>query len=84
MKDTTSETLILFKQRQHTQVIPLQFGPALILTFVHDPKLIWAGPSKKGAYGFSDIIRANYVDDVIYDVTLGDLKHWAQNFRKIL
>ena len=33
-------------------------------------KTIGAGPSKKGAYGFSEVIRANAVDDVIYDVTL--------------
>ena len=30
-----------------------------------------AGPSKKGANGFSDIIWVNYVDDVIYDGTHG-------------
>ena len=33
--------------------------------------VLWAGPSEKGAYGFSNIMRANDVDDVIYDVTIG-------------
>ena len=36
---------------------------------------IWAGPSEKGAYGFSNIMRANDVDDVIYDVTIGNIQH---------
>ena len=30
----------------------------------------WVGPSEKGAYGFSDVMRANAVYDVIYDVSL--------------
>ena len=27
---------------------------------------IWVGPSEKGAYGFSDVMRANDLDNVIY------------------
>ena len=41
---------------------------------------IWAGPSEKGAYGFSNIMRANDVDDVIYDVTIGNIQHATQKF----
>ena len=33
-------------------------------------------------YGLSDVMQANYVDDVIYYVTLGDLQYGAQNFQK--
>ena len=40
----------------------------------------WAGPSKEGAYGFSDVMRANDVDDVIYDVNVGNVKHASQTF----
>ena len=36
----------------------------------------------KGAYDFSDILRANDVDDLIYYVTLRDLQHGDQNFQK--
>ena len=39
---------------------------------------IQAGPSKKGAYGFSDLIRANDVDYVIHDVTVQNVKHASQ------
>ena len=39
---------------------------------------IWAGPSEKGAYGFSDVKRAIDVNDVIYDVTIGKVKHAFQ------
>ena len=38
---------------------------------------MWACPSKKGAYGFSNVMRANDVDDVIYDVTIGNVQHAA-------
>ena len=38
---------------------------------------IWADLSEKGAYGFSEVMRANDVDGVIYDVTLGSAKHGA-------
>ena len=38
------------------------------------------GPSEKGAYGFSNIMRANDVDDVIYDVTIGNIQHATQTF----
>ena len=31
---------------------------------------IRAGPSEKGAYGFSDVMKTNDVDVVIYDVTI--------------
>ena len=41
---------------------------------------IWAGPSEKGAYGFSNIMPANDVDDVIYDVTIGNIQHATQTF----
>ena len=37
--------------------------------------------AKKGAYGFSDVMRANDVSDVMYDVTLGDVQHGAQTFQ---
>ena len=40
----------------------------------------WAGPSEKGAYGFSNIMRANDVDDVIYDVTIGNIQYATQTF----
>ena len=43
---------------------------------------IWAGPNETGAYDFPDVMRANYVYDVIYDGTLMNLKYWAQNFQK--
>ena len=39
-----------------------------------------AGSSEKGAYGFPDVMRANDVYDVIYDVTLGNVKHLSQTF----
>ena len=41
---------------------------------------IWAGPSEKGAYGFSNIMQANDVDDVIYDVTIGNIQYATQTF----
>ena len=41
-------------------------------------KYIRAEPSEKGAYGFSDVKRANDVNDVIYDVTVGKVKHGFQ------
>ena len=31
---------------------------------------VWAGPSEKGAYGFSDVTRSNDVNDVIHDITV--------------
>ena len=40
----------------------------------------WAAPSEKGAYGFSNIMQANDVDDVIYDVTIGNIQHATQTF----
>ena len=40
-----------------------------------DAKNKWAGPSEKGAFGFSNIMRVNNVDDAIYDVTIGNVKH---------
>ena len=36
--------------------------------------VIWAGPSEKGAYGFSDVVWANQVVDVIYDLAVGIIK----------
>ena len=41
---------------------------------------IWAGPSEKGTYGITDVMWANEVDDVIYDVTEGNTKHASQTF----
>ena len=32
-----------------------------------------------GAYGFSDTLRANDIDDVIYDVTLRNVQHAASD-----
>ena len=40
---------------------------------VSKTSLSW--PKRKGAYGFSYVMRAFDVDDVIYDVTLGNIKH---------
>ena len=40
--------------------------------------MIWAEPSEKGAYGFADVMRANDVNDVIYDVTVRNIKHATQ------
>ena len=40
--------------------------------------LIRAGPSKKGAYGFINVMRANDVKDVIYDVIVGKVNHASQ------
>ena len=40
----------------------------------------WAGPSEKGAYGFSNIMWANDLDDVIYDVTIGNIQYATQTF----
>ena len=45
---------------------------------------IRAGPSQKGAYGFSNVMQANDVDDVIYDVTMENAKHAAKMFQKNL
>ena len=39
---------------------------------------IWADPSEKGAYGFFDIMLANDLDDVIYDVKLGVAQYKAK------
>ena len=38
----------------------------------------WA--KRKGDYGFSNIMPANDVDDVIYDVTIGNIQHATQTF----
>ena len=38
--------------------------------------------AKKGAYGFSNVMRANDVDDVIYDVTMENVKHAAKTFQQ--
>ena len=35
---------------------------------------------EKGAYGFSNIMRANDVDGVIYDVTIGNIQYATQTF----
>ena len=32
---------------------------------------------EKGTYGFSNVMRANDVDDVIYEVTIGNVQHVA-------
>ena len=40
--------------------------------------------AKKGTYGFSDLMRANEVDDIIYDVTVGNVKHASRHVSKIL
>ena len=50
--------------------ISLIYATAHKHTFVYEP-----GPSEKGVYGFSNIMRANDVDDVIYDVTIGNIQH---------
>ena len=44
-------------------------------------KEIWAGPSKKGAYGFYDVLRSNDVDGVIYDITLMNAQHVVRTFQ---
>ena len=36
--------------------------------------------SEKGAYGFSAVMRANDLDDIIYDVRVGNAKHASQTF----
>ena len=38
--------------------------------------------AKRGACGFSDVTGANDVDDIIYDVTLGNAQHVAQTFQQ--
>ena len=43
---------------------------------------IWAGSSEKGAYGFSDVMRTNDVDDLIYDVTHENVKHATWTFKQ--
>ena len=48
--------------------------------FCFAPSKIWAGPSEKGAYGFSNIMQANDIDDVIYDVTIRNIQHATQTF----
>ena len=53
---------------------------SMIMTVDQKQKNIRAGPSEKGAYGFSNIMRANDVDDVIYDVTIGNIQHATQTF----
>ena len=44
---------------------------------LHNNQYNLAGPSEKGAYGFSDVMQANdvHVDDIIYGLTLGNVKH---------
>ena len=37
-------------------------------------------PSKKGAHGFSDVMQANHVNDVKYDITVGNVKHASHTF----
>ena len=46
--------------------------------------MIRAGPSEKGAYSFFSKIRANDVDDVIYEVTLGNVHIRLRRYREIL
>ena len=46
-------------------------------------KFIWAGPSEKGAYGFSYVMPADDKHDVIYDVTLGNVQHAAHTLQQI-
>ena len=38
----------------------------------------WAEPSEKGAYDSADVMQANDVNDVIYDVTVRNIKHATQ------
>ena len=38
-------------------------------------KYNWAGPIEKGAHGFSNVMQANDVNHVIYDVTIGNAAH---------
>ena len=40
-------------------------------------KVSW--PKQKGVYGFSDVMGVN---DVIYDVTIGNVQHVAQMFQQ--
>ena len=65
------------------------FSPVISLNTFHDALLlvpyeqsIWAGQSKKGAYGFSDVIEVNIIDDVIYDVTLENVQHAVKKFQQ--
>ena len=46
--------------------------------------IVMSRPNKKGAYDFSDVMRANDVDDAIYDFSLGNVHHAAQTFQQIL
>ena len=47
-------------------------------------KYIWACSSKKGAYGFSNVMRANDVDDLYnYDVTIENVKHAAHMLQQM-
>ena len=43
---------------------------------------MWAGLSENEAYGFSDVMRTNDIDDVIDDVTVGNVKHAPQTFKQ--
>ena len=43
-------------------------------------KMYELGQAKRGAYGFSNIMRANAVNDVIYGVTIGNIQYATQTF----
>ena len=45
-------------------------------------EIICADLSEKEAYGYFDVMQANDVDDLIYDVTLGNVQHAAQIFQQ--
>ena len=42
----------------------------------------WAGQSEKRAYGFSDVMWASDVDDIIYDVILQNEHHATEICRQ--
>ena len=43
---------------------------------------ITADSSKKGAYDFSDVMRTNDIDNIIYDVTLENVQHVSQTLQQ--
>ena len=45
-----------------------------------DAMLHYIGAKGGGGYGFSDVKWENDVDDLNYDVTVGNVKHASQTF----